>query len=63
MLDKSVKVWYNKYRKRKGEFKMFKVMMVVDGKAYAYGAYNDYNTAVEVALQVACEREVQTFID
>lgn len=42
---------------------MFKVMMVVDGKAYAYGAYNDYSTAVEVALQVACEREIQTFID
>lgn len=42
---------------------MFKVMMVVDGKAYAYGAYNDYSTAAEVALQVACEREVQTFID
>ena len=42
---------------------MFKVMMIVDGKAYAYGTYNDYDTAVRVALQVSYERDVQTFID
>ena len=42
---------------------MFKVMMIVDGKAYAYGTYNDYDTAVKVALQVSYERDIQTFID
>ena len=54
---------YNKYSKRKGGFKMFKVMMIVDGKAYAYGTYNNYDTAVRVALEVSYERNVQTFID
>ena len=42
---------------------MFKVMMIVDGKTYAYGTYNNYDTAVRVALEVSYERNVQTFID
>ena len=42
---------------------MFKVMMVFDGEAYAYGTYADRNRANEVAMIVRNERGCETYIE
>ena len=42
---------------------MFKVMMLIDGKAYEYGRWDDRNTANEVAMEVREERGLETSIE
>lgn len=42
---------------------MFRVMMIVDDEAYAYGTYADRNRANEIAMQVREEREIETYVE
>jgi hypothetical protein len=42
---------------------MFKVVMIVDDCEYTYGTYADRDRANEIAIQVRCEREVDTFVE
>lgn len=41
---------------------MFRVMMIVDGEEYAYGTYSDRDRANEIALKVAYERDIDTYV-
>ena len=42
---------------------MYKVMMIVDNKAYCYGKWEDRNKANEVALEIQEQRDVDTFVE
>lgn len=42
---------------------MFKVMMIVDGKSYFYGAWENRNKANEVAIEVRDSRDVETYVE
>ena len=41
---------------------MYKIMMIVDGEHYFYGADSDCNKANEIAMQVRQERRVETYV-
>lgn len=41
---------------------MWTVFMIVDGERYAYGTYSNCNKAIEVALFVQEQRNVETFV-
>jgi hypothetical protein len=62
-VDKWVDLWYNYYSKKGKEMvQMFKVVMIVDDCEYVYGTYADRNRANEIAMQVRCERQVETYV-
>ena len=42
---------------------MFKVMMVVDGESYFYGAWENRDKANEVAIEVRNFRGVETYVE
>ena len=42
---------------------MFKVMMVVDGESYFYGAWKNRDKANEVAIEVRDSRGVETYVE
>ena len=42
---------------------MYKVMMVFDDEAYAYGTYGDRNKANEVAMMVREQRGCETYVE
>lgn len=42
---------------------MYKIMMIVDGETYYYGKDSDKDKAIRIALQVARERDVRTYIE
>ena len=41
---------------------MFNVMMIIDDIYYKYGTYSDRRRANEIALQIAKERNCQTYV-
>ena len=41
---------------------MFEIVMVIDGMEYRYGADSNRDRANEIAMRVASERDVETFV-
>ena len=42
---------------------MYKVMMMIDGKSYFYGKWDDKDVAVRVAVEVSLQRNVKTYVE
>ena len=42
---------------------MYRVMMLVDDKAYEYGKWEDKNRANEVAMEVRDQRMIDTYVE